>query len=130
MSKKSPSEDMQQKMDAVRDAAGKLQERHYHWIVTNAIKYYANLIDESEANIVRHERFINEPRARRVVPSGEPDDSSRQTVIEETKRSIAQYRDILQFLLALEHMLMQASAEQFVRDMGAFFGSRNPLKKT
>lgn len=92
--------------DAIGPFGGELELKHYIWLFQFAINDLKTKIEQSELEIIRLERFPDEP----YVPSNLGPRSKR---IESHFEFLGQYRRIQQFAEKALNRLHEASAEEF-----------------
>lgn len=112
---KTVSADLASAMEAVRAASAQLQDRHYAWMIGALARHCEERIEAAEAEIVRHERFRDEPLLRRYRLS----EDTRVKALADARDGIDQWRTILGFVHALDRAQALASAERFAADFWA-----------
>ena len=133
MTTRRPSPEMAARLDAVRAAKAKLQDKHYGWIIDAALEHYVREAKRVETEIVRYQTLADLPlfsKFGRIGPVAAP--ATRESELPRLRGYLSEYYAILEFLQALKDAEVIRSAEVFAEDMeGSFgFGGRAPRGRT
>jgi hypothetical protein len=113
---------------AVAEAAKALKPNHYVWIVSAILKHFQERLDATEKKIMLHTFFAQEE----YLSSGAElrgGTYTRQSVIDDAKAYLPQYRDIVRFLIALRGLVNQLSVETAGEEIADYFRGRAGVKK-
>jgi len=133
MTTRRPSPEMAARLEAVRAAKAKLENKHFIWIIDAALEHYVGEAKKVETEIVRYQTLSDLPlfsKFGRIGPIAAP--ATRETELPKLRGYLGEYYAILEFLQALKDAEVIRSAEIFADDMrGSFgFGGRAPRGKT
>lgn len=87
-----------------------LEGKHWAWIVGWALEKCAENIERAEMDIVRHERFKDEPPCNRFGLS-----TPRAETIKSQQNFLAQYRRVYAELVEIKNNISAANAEEAAR---------------
>ena len=131
MTGRKPSPEMAARLEAVRAAKAKLQDRHFIWIIDAALEHYVGEAKRVENEILRYQALPELPlfsKFGRIGPVTAP--ATRETELPRLHVYLSEYYAVLEFLQALKDAEVIRSAEVFAEDMGGSFGGRAPRGKT
>jgi hypothetical protein len=124
---------MAARLEAVRAAKAKLQDKHFVWIIDAALEHYVGEAKKVESEIVRYQTLTGLPlfsKFGRIGTLASP--ATRESELPRLRGYLSEYYAILEFLQALKDAEVIRSAEVFADDMrGSFgFGGRAPRGRT
>jgi hypothetical protein len=124
---------MAARLEAVRAAKAKLQDKHFVWIIDAALEHYVGEAKRVESEIVRYQTLTDLPlfsKFGRIGTLASP--ATRESELPRLRGYLSEYYAILEFLQALKDAEVIRSAEVFADDMrGTFgFGGRAPRGRT
>ncbi|MGO8992055.1 MAG: hypothetical protein ACLQVI_01915 [Polyangiaceae bacterium] len=116
---------MTAKLDAIKQAQAKLDERHLKWIVDAAIEHFSDDVAETEATIVRYTALPELPIYSRFGKDRGDDyqGAKREKEIPKLRAHVDECYAILDFLQALSDAEVIRSAEAFAAAFRASGGS-------
>ena len=106
--KKRVSPELAAKKQKADEAFAALESRHLSWIIGAAIEHFAEAIEHTEIDIMRHETFRAEPEIDRFGTERE-----RAQEVERDRARRLEYVKIVRFLRALSDVQAHASSELF-----------------
>jgi hypothetical protein len=114
---------MAARLEAVRAAKAKLQDKHFIWIIDAALEHYVGEAKKVETEIVRYQTLTGLPlfsKFGRIGPVTSP--ATRKSELPRLHGYLSEYYAILEFLQALKDAEVIRSAEVFAEEMGGSFG--------
>lgn len=109
------SEDLMTHVNAVRTAAGKLEERHFNWIISHAIESIHASMTKLQDERVRINAF---PATAAYTTYGKREERLDERV-DEITRALDGYTKILDALYALRRLFMYTSATRWAEAISA-----------
>ena len=101
-------------LERLRAAADKLEPRYWHWMIDTLLRHEQEELAKKELEIMRHERFINEPCEGRLTLK-----TTRKERIDDLFERLDAHRRILAFLIEASKAYRELESERFAAELRA-----------